>query len=197
VNHIRPQSIRFFTLILTVFFLFSCANVPTSMQVQPEISPVNDLPSINSDNKWSLGSQDRRIAHYLIEISEGDGPATLINESNSSHLIIQKTLKNQWLAQGLNIFPESAYKIDVQLIKLLAKVKQSSYKHEINSEVVIKIQLNSTNKMFSKTFNSRALSEAPFNADGTKISKQLNKQLSQVLTEIIKDPELNAKLEKF
>lgn len=167
------------------------------MQVQPKISADKNQPVINSDISWSLSSQDRRIAHYLIEISAGDGPATLINESDSSHRIILQTLNKQWLAQGLNISPKSDYKIQIQLIKLLAKVTQSTYKHEINSEVVIKIQLNANNKIFSKTFNSRSISEAPLNANSNKISKQLNTQLSEVLTEIVKDPELNSQLEKF
>jgi len=165
------------------------------MQVQPEILATDKHPTLNSDRTWSLSSQDRRIAHYLIEISSGDGPATLINESNSSHRIILQTLTNQWLAQGLTISPESDYTIDVQLIKLLAKVKQSTYKHQINSEVVIKVQLHENNKMFSKTFNASASSEAPFNADSEKISKQLNIQLSQLLTTIVNDLALKNKLE--
>jgi uncharacterized lipoprotein len=191
------KKIRFLTLVSASFFLFSCSNMPNTMQVQPEITTEKKIPKINGDINWSLSSQDRRIAHYLIEISTGDDVATLVNESNSSRLIIQQHLNEQWLAQGLNISPNNAHKIDVQLIKLLAKVKQSTYKHKINSEVVIKIQLKSNNKTFSKTFNSRTVSEAPLNADGVKISAQLNKQLSLLLTEIVIDPELNSKLEKF
>jgi len=197
VIHAWLKTIRFFTLVAATFFLFSCSNVPSTMQVQPEISTEKKIPAINSDINWSLSSQDRRIAHYLIEISAGDDVATLVNESDSSRLIIQRTLNEQWLSQGLNLIPDSDYKIDVQLIKLLAKVKQSTYKHKIDSEVVIKIQLKSNTKTLSKTFNSRAGSEAPLNADGEKISAQLNKQLSQLLTEIVKDQELNAMLEKF
>lgn len=195
--HIWFKKIRFFTLITTTLFLFACSNVPNTMQVQPKISAEKKMPVIDSDITWSLSSQDRRIARYLIEISAGDGLATLVNESNSSRLIIQQTLHQQWVAQGLSIYPNNDYKIDVQLIKLLAKVKQSTYKHNIDSEVVIKIQLKSNNKTFSKTFSSQALSEAPFNANGVKISAQLNKQLSQLLTEIVKDPELNNKLATF
>lgn len=195
--HTWPKIIRFFTLVSATFFLFSCSNVPSTMQVQPKISNEKNIPVINSDINWSLSSQDRRIAHYLIEISAGDDVATLINESDSSRLIIEQTLNAQWLAQGLALSPNNDYKIDVQLIKLLAKVKQSTYKHKINSEVVIKIQLKSNNKTYGKTFNSRMMSEAPFNADSVKISTQLNEQLSQLLTEIVKDPELNTRLENF
>ncbi|ABM02920.1 Uncharacterized lipoprotein [Psychromonas ingrahamii 37] len=195
--HTWSKKIRFFTLVSAAFFLFSCSNVPNTIQIQPKISTEKNIPAINSNITWSLSSQDRRIAHYLIEISAGDGLATLVNESNSSRLIIQQTLNEQWVAQGLNLSPNNDYKIDVQLIKLLAKVKQSTYKHKINSEVVIKIQLKSNNKTFSKTFNSHTVSEAPLNADGVKISAQLNKQLSLLLTEIVIDPELNTKLQKF
>ncbi|WP_372883205.1 YajG family lipoprotein [Psychromonas sp.] len=191
------KSIPVFTSIFVAFFLFSCSSVPSTMQVTPEISTGKNPPVIDSNNIWSLSSQDRRIARYLIEISAGDGPATLINEADSSHRIIMQTLNKEWQAQGLIISPGSEYKIDLQLIKILAKVKQSTYKHEINSEVVIKIQLNANNKVYNKTFNSNAISEAPLNANSKKISKQLNTQLSQLLTEIALDPEIKAKLENF
>ncbi len=195
--HASLKSIRFITPIFVLLFLFSCSSVPNTMQVDPEISTGKNPPVIDSNHIWSLSSQDRRIAHYLIEISTGDGPATLINEADSSHRIIKQTLDNEWQAQGLITSSSSDYNIDLQLIKLLAKVKQSSYKHEINSEVVIKIQLSGNNKIYNKTFNSSAVSEAPLNANSKKISKQLNTQLSQLLTEIALDPEIKAKLENF
>ncbi|MGB5446783.1 MAG: YajG family lipoprotein [Psychromonas sp.] len=171
--------------------------MPTTMRVEPEISTGRNRPVIDSNNIWSLNSQDRRIAHYLIEISTGDGPATLINEYDSSQRIILQALNREWQAQGLMISPDGNYEIDIQLIKLLAKVKQSTYKHEINSEIVIKLQLNANNKVFSKTFNSSSTSESPLNANSKKISKQLNTQLSQLLTEIALDSEIKSKLENF
>lgn len=194
--HLLLKPIHLVSSIFFTFLLFACSSVPNTIQIQPEISATDSPPVISSDRTWSVSSQDRRIAHYLIEISTGDGPATLINESDSSHRIILQTLTNQWLAQGLTISPESDHTIDVQLIKLLAKVKQSTYKHEISSEVVIKVELHTNNKTFSKIFNARALSEAPFNADIEKISKQLNTQLSQLLSTMVNDVALNSALEK-
>ena len=167
------------------------------MLLEPELVNAEKQLSFDSDLKWSLSSQDQRIAHYLIEISTGDDVAILINEQKSSRLVIQQALNEAWLALDLSFTEESIYKIDVQLIKLLAEVEQSSFSHQVNSNIVIRIQLSSDQQKFNKTFKSHFYSKKQFTANNANISEQLNTQLSQLLNEIVQDPELNSKLQQF
>lgn len=167
------------------------------MLLEPKITNAEKNQSLKNNISWSISSQDQRIAHYLIEISTGDDVATLINEEKSSRAIIQKALNDQWKAQNLSLINESDYHIDIQLIKLLGKVEQSSLSHELNSNIVIRIKLSSEKQTFSKTFTSHFYSKGPFTANSNKVSEQLNTQLSQILNEIIQDSELNSKLQQF
>jgi uncharacterized lipoprotein len=167
------------------------------MLLAPELINVEKQQPFDSNLIWSLSSQDQRIAHYLIEISTGDDVATLISEQKSSRLVIQQALYEAWLVENLSLIEKSTYKIDIQLIKLLAEVKQSSFSHQVNSNIVIRIQLSSDLKTFNKTFKSNFSSKSPLKANNAKISEQLNTQLSKVLTEIVHDPELNSKLQQF
>ena len=91
----------------------------------------------------------------------------------------------------------SKNKINIQLIKLLAKVEQNTLTHNIDSKMIIKVELSTKSKIFSKTFTSRFTKEGPFNVDIKKTAEQLNIQLSQLLNEIIQDPQLNAKLQQL
>ena len=185
------------SIILCVVLLTACSSIPASVQLRPELSVVQKTQSLQGKSSWNIGSQDLRIAHYLIEISSGDGVATLINESKSSRLIIEKSLRKQWIKEGLTYQADSPAKIEVQLIKLLTQVEQKKLTYKTHSKVVINIKLRTENKIFSKTFTSRYTEEGLFMPGIKNLNAQLNTQLSQLLNEIIKDPELNAKLKQF
>jgi len=113
--------------------------------------------------------------------------------------MVEQTLKAHWTKQG-HVFTSDSYnehKIDIQLIKLLAEVEQATLSHESDINVVIKVQLDSDKTTFSKTFRSHYEEKAPFNANVDKLSQQLTTQLSQLLDQIVQDPELNAKLQQL
>ncbi|WP_354625016.1 YajG family lipoprotein [Psychromonas sp. MME2] len=177
--------------------LMACSAPSTTVQLNPELSIAATNNLENSKVTWHLTSQDRRIARHIIEISKGDGVAMLVNESQSSRLVIERTLREQWQQQSQNFQADSSNIINVQLIKLLAKVEQGSVSFENNADIVIKIELTFDNQIFSKTYKSRFAQQGVFKADSDKLAEQLNTQLSQILTEIIQDPELNAKLQKL
>ena len=184
-------------LLTSLLFIISCSHSPTSVAPQPELLIKENDKSLHSKLTWTMRSQDQRVAHYLIEISSGDGVATLVNESQSSRMLIEKTVRKQWREQGLRFTSDSQYKIDLQIVKLLAQVKQNSFSFDLNSNIILKVKLSSENKTFTKTFTAHLTEEAPFSADVKKITEQLNAQLSQLLTEIVQDPELIAKLQQL
>lgn len=183
-------------LIISAVLLMACSASPSSVQMQPEVS-VKQTEQLQGDLTWRIGSQDQRIAHYLIEIVNGDNAARLINESRNSRAITEQVLQNQWIKQGLVIQADSPNIIDIQLIKLLAEVEQNSLSYKLDSNIIITVKLYADNKIFSKTFKSRFAKEGAFTADVKKVSEQLNDQLSQLLNEILQDSELNDKLQKF
>lgn len=191
------KPIRKLLIVICTTSIFACTSYPHSVQLTPELSSSQSETQLASQLKWNIQSQDQRIAHYIIEIINGDNAATLINESQSSRINIHNALHNQWQEQGLTIASDSENKVDIQLIKLLAKVEQKSFSHNISSNIVIRVKLTSENRVFSKTFNSRATQEGAFSADSEQLTKKLNDQLSHLLQEIIQDSELNAKLQQL
>lgn len=195
--HLLLRSTRKAILIISTVLLTACSSTPTSIQLRPELSAIQTTQALQTKSSWSISSQDQRIAHYLIEISRGDDVATLINESQSSRLTIENSLRQQWIKKGLTYQPDSPAKIEIQLIKLLTKVEQKNLTYQNHSKIVINIILRTEKKIFSKTFTSRFTEEGIFTPAIKKLSTQLTTQLSQLLNEIIKDPELNAKLQQL
>lgn len=182
--------------ILSTLLLIACTTPQTSVKLEPELSikPSDNLTS--NKVSWNIKSQDRRIAHYLIEISEGDGVAKLINESSSSRSLVENMLIKEWQQQGLTVDYDSRNIITVQLLKLLANVEQKQLSFDNKADIAIRIEVKTASDTFTKTYKSRFKQEGVFNADSDKISHQLSIQLSQLLNEIVQDPELNSQLVK-
>ena len=187
------------TLFLSILFLSACSSTPSSVQLTPQIDANSVKNQVEVNKQWLLNSQDLRAQRYLIAISSGDDVATLINESVSTRSVIEKTLQTHWAKQGHQFTSRSinGYQIDIQLLKLLAEVEQNTVSHETDINTVIKVQVKSGKTTFSKTFRSHFEEEAPFSPSIDSLTTKLNTQLSQLLNQIVQDPELNAKLQQL
>lgn len=187
------------TLFLSILFLSACSSTPSSVQLTPQIDANSVKNQVEVNKQWLLNSQDLRAQRYLIAISSGDDVATLINESVSTRSVIEKTLQTHWATQGHQFTSRSinGYQIDIQLLKLLAEVEQNTVSHETDINTVIKVQVKSGKTTFSKTFRSHFEEEAPFSPSIDGLTTKLNTQLSQLLNQIVQDPELNAKLQQL
>jgi len=181
-------------LLLSLFLLAACTTSPLSIQLHPQLTDKESRAQLEGQIEWQINSEDLRIAHHLIEITDGEKAALLVNESQSSRLIIENALQQQWRQSGLNFKTDSVNKITIGLLRLLAEVEQNSLTHNTSSQIVLKVELSNEKRVFSKFFRSRFTKEGPFTADIKKVAAQLNTQLSQLLNEIVQDQEVNAKL---
>lgn len=196
---ITPCFIKNIIVTGSVFFLVACSHPPqNSIALQPLPINVPDT-SLQSDLIWQLTTTDKRIAHYLIAISDGDDVATLVNEKTNTLALIENRLQTAWGKQQLNINTQkkNSNNIDIQLIKLLTKVQQNTLSYELKNTIKIKINLTSTQQHFSKTFTQSFTKTGAFKVKINDLNESLNAQLSILLNSIIHDPELNLKLRLF
>lgn len=189
--------LKFFLLTISLSSLLGCASVPTHIKIQPDITLDKGPNTFSNPRPWRVASQDLRVARHLIEIVDGDNVAQLINEEESLRRLIENSLTQAWVNNGLKLDEISGYHIDINLIKSLATVTESSFSYSVKSQLMIKVQLFKQENTYVKLFRSNEQWEAPFSANVPAINEKLNTQLSQLLKQIIQDEELNAKLEKF
>lgn len=191
------KSMNRIILVISSILLIACSTTPLSIKLQPTLPQIQADASPISQRIWQISSQDYRIAQYLIAITKGDDAAILVGDSQNTRLTVEKTLQQHWLNNGLEFTLQSSNVINIQIIELLAKIKQNSLSYDIDSNVVIKVNLATQGNSFSKVFKSHATKEAPFTASIEKTGQQLNTQLSELLNEIAKDPELNTKFQQL
>ncbi|MEJ6122538.1 YajG family lipoprotein [Vibrio sp. 2-Bac 85] len=186
--------VAMFTLLFT---LASCASLPTDININPELDLEKNTYTFKQSDTWQIASQDLRVARHLIEIIDGDNVAQLINEQQSLRLLVEKSLTQAWINNKLKVNKSSEHQVNIKLIKALATVTESTLSYDVDSQMVIKIELNYQGKNFVKLFRSNKQWDAAFSTSAAGITEQLNVQISQLLNQIIQDPELNSKLQQF
>ncbi|MEJ6078245.1 YajG family lipoprotein [Vibrio sp. 1-Bac 57] len=184
-------------MLTLLFTLASCASLPTDININPELDLEKNAYTFKQSDTWQIASQDLRVARHLIEIIDGDNVAQLINEQQSLRLLVEKSLTQAWINNKLKVNKSSEHQANIKLIKALATVTESTLSYDVDSQMVIKIELNYQGKNFVKLFRSNKQWDAAFSTSAAGITEQLNVQISQLLNQIIQDPELNSKLQQF
>ncbi|WP_166372789.1 YajG family lipoprotein [Psychromonas sp. SA13A] len=184
-------------MLTLLFTLASCASLPTDININPELDLEKNTYTFKQSDTWQIASQDLRVARHLIEIIDGDNVAQLINEQQSLRLLVEKSLTQAWINNKLKVNKSSEHQVNIKLIKALATVTESTLSYDVDSQMVIKIELNYQGKNFVKLFRSNKQWDAAFSTSAAGITEQLNVQISQLLNQIIQDPELNSKLQQF
>ena len=184
-------------MLTLLFTLASCASLPTDININPELDLEKNTYTFKQSDTWQIASQDLRVARHLIEIIDGDNVAQLINEQQSLRLLVENSLTQAWINNKLKVNKSSEHQANIKLIKALATVTESTLSYDVDSQMVIKIELNYQGKNFVKLFRSNKQWDAAFSTSAAGITEQLNVQISQLLNQIIQDPELNSKLQQF
>jgi len=184
-------------ILISLLTLMSCTSIPTHTNIEPTINLTNSTYTFTNTHLWKIKSQDQRIEHHVIEIVDGDNVAQLINEQQSLRLLVEKSLSSAWANNKLKIDQTSDYQVDIQLVKALATVTESTFSYDVTSEMKIKVVLTHQGNVFVKLFRSGKQWDAAFSTKTEAITKQLDQQLSQLLEQIINDQELNSQLQSF
>lgn len=194
---VNTTKMKTLILLISVLSLAGCAQTPSSIPLNPQLSLT--LPKENYHNlqPWQIQSQDLRVAKHLIEIVDGDKVAKLINEQDSLRLLIENNLRKSWTEKQLKTASKSDFKVNIQLVKALSTVTESTLSYDVNSDMMIKVQLQHQGKTFVKLFQSTETWNAAFSTSVSRINTKIENQLSQLLSDIVQDNELNGKLNQF
>ncbi|WP_409439722.1 YajG family lipoprotein [Psychromonas sp. GE-S-Ul-11] len=188
---------KWLLLNISLFTLLGCASTPTYTNITPQVNLEQNRQAFTNLQPWKIDSQDLRIARHVIEITDGDGVAKLINEQQSLRLLVEKSLTKAWLENGLKTDANSDYQVDIKLVKAIAKVTESTFSYDASSQMVVDVALTHRGKHFHKIFRSNKQWDGVFSNQIDGITDQLNKQLSLLLKQIIEDQELNSQLQQF
>ncbi|MGY5450292.1 YajG family lipoprotein [Agarivorans sp. MS3-6] len=173
--------------------LSACSSTPQQVQLTPQIQ-LDGVPQHSIIA--AIKSQDLRPNRFLISIhQQGEEQAELIASGDNLRQTIELQLSAAWQQQGLGFVPESPNTITIDILELASEVEESSVKHTASSTMRLKVTVDTPHKTLAKQFRSTHTNEGAFSVNVNKQAVAMSQQLSELLTQIVNDPQLIEVLE--
>ncbi|MDO6428636.1 YajG family lipoprotein [Thalassotalea sp. 1_MG-2023] len=182
---------RFFaisTIIATSAIITACSTAPSAFIVTPQLL----LPSNNhySGQHASVKVEDMRTAHHVLEIVKEDSAAQIVTSRTPLQTDIATAFTAGLKKSGLDVSSASANQLRLVINQAKITVEQSLSKYASQSVIRLTVQFSGGDKTLTKTFNSRSTSNGVLKADMAVLERDFNQQLSDLLTQVVQDPEL-------
>jgi len=179
-----------FTFLLISLILTSCASAPKHIVISPESSA--KVTKVYQGQSINLRITDQRPATHIVQILKEKQAATLISSQQMLTSIIDKTLRPQLKAQGLNVTSIAAINFDVIIDIALINVQQELLKYRANNVITLVAKISNAEKTLTKTFTIKGKSNGPLIADTAVLSRDFNQQLATLIGQLINSEEIKA-----
>ncbi|MFQ3195678.1 MAG: putative lipoprotein [Colwellia sp.] len=186
-NNVKTLAVSTLLVLLT-----ACANKPTHVVIAPDLSITNSASNqSNYQNKQaSLTVTDMRTAQHVVQILRKDEAAEVYSSQQPLNQIIEQTLTAEFKKQGLEINAQAGNIIEIIIDNGLISVQQEMIKYKVNNELVIRVTVNNGAQTLSNTFKVRGTSEGPLKADIAVLERDFSQQLTQLLSQVITNSEI-------
>lgn len=168
--------------------LLGCANDPTHLIVAPEVMGPSHIKYQSQDAQ--LAVTDLRVAKHIIQITQKDKAAQLMTSQEDLSVIIKQTLAPQLSTQGLILTDVSDNYIEIIIDNALISVEQTVMSYSATNEISLRVKVKNNEQTLTKTFNSRGNNTGPLGVDIAVLERDFNQQLSNALTRILEDQEI-------
>jgi uncharacterized lipoprotein len=175
-------------------FISACANKPTHVVISPDLSTTNSASGQSElqNKQASLTITDLRSAQHVVQILRKNEAAEVYSSLQPLNHIIQETLTTEFKKQGLEINTQASNAIEIIIDNGLISVQQEMMKYKVNNELVIRVKVNNGMQTLSNTFKVRGTSEGPLSADIAVLERDFSQQLSQLLSQVITNSEIQS-----
>jgi uncharacterized lipoprotein len=187
--NLKRKNSLIITIILSTL-LAACTNTTNMIIVSPDL--VNHAPTNfqYGTKSLQLSVQDLRTTQHVVEITKKDQSAQLLKSQESLNNIVLKNLSEQFIKQGLNINNLATNQLAVTIEKALINVEQSLIQHKFSSQITLRVSLYNGQQRFNKGYQIKGNGKGPLHADIAVLGRDFNQQLSQLLAQLLSDPEL-------
>ncbi|MBA6384320.1 hypothetical protein H4J45_18165 [Colwellia sp. BRX10-6] len=186
-NKIKTLAATTLLLVLT-----ACANKPTYVVIAPDLSINNGASSQSAyqNKQASLTVTDLRSAQHVVQVLRKDEAAEVYSSQQPLNRIVEEALAAEFKKQGLDINAQASNAIEIIIDNGLSSVQQEMMKYQVNNELVIRVTVNNGSQTLSNTFKVRGTSEGPFGADIAVLERDFSQQLTQLLSQVINNIEI-------
>ncbi|HIE5479806.1 TPA: YajG family lipoprotein [Proteus mirabilis] len=176
--------------VFALTMLAGCATPSNKLSIEPVMSVPPSDPTMRPIT-LSITSQDKRPSKNLAEISR-NGKLEVLVPTRDLAFLMQEIVQKQMMARGYTFGSPAAADVIVVINKLNADISEGSLRHNISAKadisVVVSMPNGSTN---TKTYRTSYNVQGPFGASNDKIAAAINNVLSELVSDMAKDPSVS------
>lgn len=181
--------IRLIAYTLIASGLLACSNNVHHIIVSPEV--MQTTSNHYQGKQANITFSDLRTISHIVQIKRPDTEvAQLYSAQNPLLPIIKTTLTAAFEKNALQVAPLASNQIDVIVEKALINVEQTLVKYQATNTLAIRVVVNNGKETLTKNFMTNGKSKGPFSADLAVLERDFNQQLSQLLLQIVENPDI-------
>ncbi len=173
-------------LILLILFTGCAHNYPINANLNLQIIPQTD--GIYSDGKTaSITGIDSRTEPEVVIYQITDGAAVRITNLSPPHILVSERLAGGLREQGLQQESLSPIKIQLDIKELVATVTRAKVLYLTKATSSINLIIDNRGRTLTKSYNLESNRESLSKPDMTDLEKLLDAQLSDIVSQILGD----------
>tara|TARA_B110000438_G_C15678220_1_gene591176 strand:- start:160 stop:732 length:573 start_codon:yes stop_codon:yes gene_type:complete len=184
----KSSIIKFLLLSSTTVFLLACSTAIKHVIVSPELS--TGISDVYQQKQVQLRFTDLRRSNHIVQILRLDEPAQLYSSQQPIVDIVEQSLTSALKANGLQVTSLAANKIEVIIDNALINVQQELLKYSANNQMDFRVVINNASGTLTKSFKITGKSNGPLKADIAVLERDFNQQLAKLLTQIVRNQEI-------
>ena len=181
--------IRYIACTLITLGLFACSNKGHHIIVSPEV--MQTTSNHYQGKQANITFTDLRTISHIVQIKRPDTEvAQLYSAQNPLLPIIKTPLIAAFEKNALQVAPLANNQIEVFVEEALINVKQTLVKYQATNTLAVRVVINNGKETLTKKFVTNGKSKGPFSADLAVLERDFNQQLSQLLLQIVENPDI-------
>ncbi|WP_169307020.1 YajG family lipoprotein [Ferrimonas sediminicola] len=177
--------------LLGALLLAGCASAPNTLILAPSAPMVQ---AGSQQGALALTSVDHRPEQFLVEVRKDDGAAELLSPAEPPRQLLEQGIRDGLSRLGYRIDPAATVTLSLSLDKLVMKIDQGTFGHDASTSLIATVIVDNRGRTLTKEYRVRSSFSGPLKPEMARIEREMNDRLSQLMSDIVNDPELHTHL---
>jgi uncharacterized lipoprotein len=173
---------------LTIIVLTACSSTAKKMVISPQISEIKS--TVYALKSAQVNVIDMRPNRHVVAIHREGEAIELVSAHDHFDSIINGLYKQSLKNNGLLLDESSPNNIELIINSAEVHVYQELMKYKTTSQLSLTAKVTSGDKTLTKNFNNKGKSNGVLSADLAVLERNFNQQISDTITLIINDKEI-------
>jgi len=187
-------------IVLTIclaLFLSSCAaEVPRYTDLRPALPERISRQYAEDGGGFTISGQDARPAADVVTFALGNDPVIRLTNRPAPAELLADLLSLGWQKQGLIAYPTAPTHLTVIVDTLLVEVTKPKALFKTVTKTKIRLLAEKQTTTLTRSFSRESNDETLRRPELPALEKGLNDQLTEIIAQILADPEIRAVINK-